>query len=104
MRPGENVTITINAQPKSYVSVLAVDLGVYLLDNTYDLSRSDIFEELDEKTYSPIPASGYPGLVSGLITMTNAHYPLGNFLGKLTFQFSFDIIYCNWIFSNFMKI
>ena len=85
MRPGENVTITINAQPKSYVSVMAVDLGVYLLDNTYDLSTSEIFEELYEKTYSPIPASGYPGLVSGLITMTNAHHPFGDLLGKLAF-------------------
>ncbi|TMW41505.1 hypothetical protein DOY81_013417, partial [Sarcophaga bullata] len=81
VRPGENVTITINAQPKSYVSVMAVDLGVYLLDNSYDLDTAQIFEELYEKTFSPAHTSGYPGLVSGLITMTNAHHPVGDVLG-----------------------
>lgn len=55
---------------------MAVDLGVYLLDNSYDLMRNDIFSDLyNEKSYSPIHASVYPGLLSGLLTLTNANYP-----------------------------
>ncbi|XP_065356089.1 thioester-containing protein 1 allele S3-like [Calliphora vicina] len=76
VQPGEEVTIAINAQPNSYVSILAVDLGVYLLDNTYDLNRSNIISELNnERSYSPIAAAVYPGIISGLLTLTNAHYP-----------------------------
>ena len=84
MRPGENVTITISAQPESYVSVMAVDLGVYLLDNTYDLSRTDVLDDLvNEKTFSPVLASVYPGIVSGIITLTNAQYAFEDFYSKL---------------------
>ncbi|XP_037812878.1 CD109 antigen-like, partial [Lucilia sericata] len=77
VKPGEEVTIALNAQPKSYVSILAVDLGVYLLDNSYDLDRNDILDELNhEISYTPLPwAMVYPGLTSGLVTLTNAHYP-----------------------------
>ncbi|TMW44351.1 hypothetical protein DOY81_010570, partial [Sarcophaga bullata] len=80
VKPGENVTITISAQPKSYVSVLAVDLSVYLLDKTYDLSRTNILNDLlNEKTFSPVLASVYPGIVSGIITLTNAQYSIEDF-------------------------
>ncbi|KAM7352029.1 thioester-containing protein 1 allele S3-like isoform 2-T2 [Cochliomyia hominivorax] len=74
-KPGQEVTIEINAQPKSYVSILAVDLGVYLLDNSYDLKKSKILLDLDEeRSYSPVAATVYPGLLSGLLTLTNANY------------------------------
>lgn len=36
----------------------------------------------EEKSYSPIQASIYPGLVSGLVTLTNAHYPFDPTNGK----------------------
>ncbi|XP_037809422.1 CD109 antigen-like [Lucilia sericata] len=79
VKPGDEVTITINAQPKSYVSLLAVDLGVYLLDNTYDLYKDDIMSDLiHERSYSPMAAVLYPGIISGLLTLTNAHYPYQN--------------------------
>ncbi|KNC22900.1 hypothetical protein FF38_00366 [Lucilia cuprina] len=92
-KPGEVITIDLKAQPDSYVSILAVDLGVYLLDNTYDLNRGEILSHLDyEVSYTPIAATLYPGLTSGLLTLTNAHYPFENIPGKnetdtkLTFQ------------------
>ncbi|XP_037809417.1 CD109 antigen-like [Lucilia sericata] len=75
VKPGEEVTISINAQPKSYVSLLAVDLGISVLDKTYDLNKGEIIKHLvSVRSYSPIAASVYPGIMSGLVTLTNAHY------------------------------
>ncbi|XP_061390945.1 thioester-containing protein 1 allele R1-like, partial [Musca vetustissima] len=55
VRPGQNVTINIKAQPNSYVCLLAVDLGVYNLNREYDLDRTQILNELrDDLTYSPL--------------------------------------------------
>lgn len=74
--PGTNVTLTINAQPKSYVSIMAVDLGVYLLDSTYDVYKKEIVNDLiDEVSFNLLPPSTYPGILSGVVTLTNAHYP-----------------------------
>ncbi|XP_061400995.1 alpha-2-macroglobulin-like [Musca vetustissima] len=76
VRPGQNVTINIKAQPNSYVCLLAVDLGVYNLNREYDLDRTQILNELrDDLTYSPLKSKFYPGIISGLLTFTNAHYP-----------------------------
>ena len=76
MKPGEDVTLTINAQPSSYVSILAVDLGVFLLDSSYDLYKKDIITDLvEEVSFILVPPSTYPGILSGVITLTNAHYP-----------------------------
>ncbi|KAI8124965.1 CD109 antigen [Lucilia cuprina] len=111
VKPGENVTITINAQPKSYVGILAVDLGVYLLDNSYDLSRMDIINELSyEMSYTPLPwAMVYPGLTSGLVTLTNAHYPyeLLTSISKPVFVRPYSLRFRQkfpetWIFDNFL--
>ncbi|XP_037809423.1 CD109 antigen-like [Lucilia sericata] len=110
VKPGEDVTITINAQPKSYVSLLAVDLGVYLLDNSYDLNRNDILSELiSERSFSVVDFSQYPGIISGLLTLTNAHYPVQSYGGgggsghynptSLKFRQKFPE---TWIFDNFM--
>ncbi|XP_046812425.1 CD109 antigen-like [Lucilia cuprina] len=110
VKPGDDVTITINAQPKSYVSLLAVDLGVYLLDNSYDLNRNDILNELiNERSFSTVTFSQYPGIISGLLTFTNAHYPVESFGGgggsghynptSLRFRQKFPE---TWIFDNLM--
>ncbi|TMW42791.1 hypothetical protein DOY81_012129, partial [Sarcophaga bullata] len=73
--PGADVTLTINAQPDSYVSILAVDLGVYILDSSYDLYKKDILNDLaEEKSYSVVPPGTYPGILSGVITLTNANF------------------------------
>ncbi|XP_046805132.1 CD109 antigen-like [Lucilia cuprina] len=75
VKPGEDVTISINAQPKSYVSILAVDLGVSVIDKTYDLNKDEIIKDLvSVRSYSPKAATVYPGIISGLVTLTNAHY------------------------------
>ena len=74
--PGADVTLTINAQPSSYVSILAVDLGVYLLDSSYDLYKKDIINDLNaEVSFNLVPSITYPGALSGVLTLTNAHYP-----------------------------
>ncbi|XP_065356093.1 thioester-containing protein 1 allele S1-like [Calliphora vicina] len=110
VKPGEEVTITVNAQPRSYVSILAVDLGVYLLDNSYDLKKHTILRELNnEISYSPIAASVYPGLLSGLLTLTNAHYPFENVLSPKPRGPPFPHLHRfrqkfpeTWIFDNFV--
>uniref|UniRef100_A0A1I8PV47 TEP1-F n=1 Tax=Stomoxys calcitrans TaxID=35570 RepID=A0A1I8PV47_STOCA len=76
VKPGQEVTLNIKALPKSYACILAVDLGVYLLDSSYDISRSIIFSDLlRDRTQSPVQSTKYPGIVSGTLTLTNAHYP-----------------------------
>ena len=83
MIPGGDVTLTINAQPSSYVSILAVDLGVYLLDSSYDLYKKDIISDLaKEKSYSAGQSGTYPGILSGVITLTNANFQYSKFRGK----------------------
>ena len=74
VKPGEEVTITLNAQPKSYVSVLAVDLSVYLLDNSYDLKKSEILDDLqNDRTFTNTNGAG---ALTGVITFTNANSPM----------------------------
>ncbi|KAI8124963.1 CD109 antigen [Lucilia cuprina] len=110
VKPGSEVTIAINAQPKSYVSILAVDLAVYLLDNSYDLDRNDILDELNhEISYTPIPALVYPGLTSGLVTLTNAHYPFEILTVRVSpvIQKPYSLRFRQkfpetWIFDNFL--
>ncbi|XP_065358094.1 thioester-containing protein 1 allele S3-like [Calliphora vicina] len=77
VKPGQEVTLNLKAQPKSYVSILAVDLSVYLLDNKYDVYKKTILKDLiEDKTYIPDAEIVRPGIISGLITLTNAHYPV----------------------------
>lgn len=79
VKPGQEVTLNLKAQPKSYVSILAVDLSVYLLDNKYDLYKRDIiYDLLEDRSYIPNAGIVRPGIISGLITLTNAHYPISN--------------------------
>ncbi|XP_073822275.1 thioester-containing protein 1 allele S3-like [Musca autumnalis] len=109
VKPGQEVTLELNAQPKSLVGLLAVDLGVYLLDSSYDLKRGDILTSLKKDVSSlPFRAQVYPGLVSGVVTFTNAHYtfvPLSAYtavspagLGPLKFRQKFPE---TWIFQNY---
>lgn len=75
VKPGQQVTLELKAQPQSYVGVLAVDLGVYILDPSYDLKKSVILNSLrSEVSVTPLYALEYPGLLSGIVTLTNAHY------------------------------
>lgn len=82
-KPGQEVSLELKSQPGSYVAVLAVDLSVYLLDPTYDLKREEILSGLsNDLTYLPFPAVVYPGVLSGLVTFTNAHYKFVSFEGE----------------------
>ncbi|XP_061388902.1 thioester-containing protein 1 allele S3-like [Musca vetustissima] len=109
VKPGEEVTLELAAQPKSLVGVLAVDLGVYLLDSSYDLQKWSILYSLKADTSSvAFRALVYPGYLSGVITMTNAHYifiPLNDIavyspaaIGPLNFRKKFPE---TWIFENY---
>ncbi|KAL5016867.1 hypothetical protein ScPMuIL_006456 [Solemya velum] len=44
--PGENVELTVRADPNSYVSILAVDQSVLLLKGGNDITQSQVLEEL----------------------------------------------------------
>lgn len=79
MKPGQEVTLNLKAEPKSYVSILAVDLSVYLLDKNYDLYKDDILKDLASDTsYVPDGNIVRPGIISGVITLTNAHYTVAS--------------------------
>lgn len=47
LRAGDNVTIDVQTNPKSYVGLLAIDQSVLLLKSGNDLSRNNIVEELN---------------------------------------------------------
>ncbi|CRK99838.1 CLUMA_CG013142, isoform D [Clunio marinus] len=52
-RPGDQVSITVNTKPNSYVGLLGVDQSVLLLKKGNDIEKSAVFEELErynEKT------------------------------------------------------
>ncbi|XP_061388931.1 thioester-containing protein 1 allele S3-like [Musca vetustissima] len=74
-KPGQEVTFEVKAQAGSLIGLLAVDIGVYFLDPSYDLNRDTILASMKADVSTlPFPASVYPGLLSGVITLTNAYY------------------------------
>ncbi|XP_046810401.1 CD109 antigen-like [Lucilia cuprina] len=109
VKPGQEVTLNLKAQPHSYVSILAVDLSVYILDKKYDLYKTQILQDLNaDVSYIPNAYIVRPGIISGLITLTNAHYPVTivypNLVasagtGPLIFRTKFPE---TWIFENYI--
>uniref|UniRef100_A0A1I8NLA8 TEP1-F n=1 Tax=Stomoxys calcitrans TaxID=35570 RepID=A0A1I8NLA8_STOCA len=74
-QPGESVELSMKAQPNARVCILAVDKRILHLNSNYDLSINNIWNNLaSDRTYLPIPATQYPGMVSGVVTLTNANY------------------------------
>lgn len=80
-KPGEQVTISVNTKPNSYVGLLGVDQSVLLLKKGNDLEKSTVFEELgkyNEKTqwgrkrYSNFYGSYSDFESSGAAVITNA--------------------------------
>lgn len=52
-KPGQNVTISVESLPNSYVGLLGVDQSVLLLKKGNDLESNEIFSEMDKyKTYT----------------------------------------------------
>jgi len=41
-QPGENVSVTVTADPQSFVNLLAVDQSVLLLKSGNDISQADV--------------------------------------------------------------
>ncbi|KAH8281352.1 hypothetical protein KR054_000019 [Drosophila jambulina] len=77
-KPSEEVKLQVKTDPDSFVGLLGVDQSVLLLKSGNDLSRDDIFNSLNKyKTSTPWQRGygKYPGETSGLVTLTNAHYP-----------------------------
>ncbi|XP_065357998.1 C3 and PZP-like alpha-2-macroglobulin domain-containing protein 8 [Calliphora vicina] len=103
--PGKEVTIELKAVPNSYVSILAVDLSVYLLDADYDLNKHDILFDLsNDRSYG---TALDPGVVSGVITLTNAQYPFSKSIPESTLRPSINFpskfrskFPETWIFKN----
>lgn len=47
-KPGDQVSITVNTKPNSYVGLLGVDQSVLLLKTGNDIDKSSVFEELEK--------------------------------------------------------
>ena len=43
VKPADNITLSIQASPKSYIGVLAVDQSVTLLKTGNDISQSEVY-------------------------------------------------------------
>lgn len=80
-KPGDDLRITVNTKPNSYVGLLGVDQSVLLLKKGNDLEKSAVFEELgkfNEKTrnsrryYGSFYGSYNDFDVSGAAIITNA--------------------------------
>ncbi|XP_037711798.1 CD109 antigen isoform X2 [Drosophila subpulchrella] len=77
-KPSEEVKLRVKTDPDSFVGLLGVDQSVLLLKSGNDLSQDEIFNGLNKYQTSTPWQSGYgryPGQTSGLVTLTNAHYP-----------------------------
>ncbi|XP_037711801.1 CD109 antigen isoform X5 [Drosophila subpulchrella] len=103
-KPSEEVKLRVKTDPDSFVGLLGVDQSVLLLKSGNDLSQDEIFNGLNKYQTSTPWQSGYgryPGQTSGLVTLTNAHYPFstdsfsiqpffqnGGFLMPVAFSFA----------------
>ncbi|XP_037884019.1 CD109 antigen-like [Glossina fuscipes] len=79
-KPGQEVSLNVKADPNSYVGLLGVDQSVLLLKSGNDLHLHAILNDL--KPYKNWEENEWlrntykvPGKKSGLLVMTNSHYP-----------------------------
>lgn len=76
-KPGEEVTINITTTPNSFVGLLGVDQSVLLLKSGNDWDPNQIINDLSSYDTSTHSSYDYfPGKSSGLVTITNANYPI----------------------------
>ncbi|GAB0100916.1 Alpha-macroglobulin, receptor-binding [Sergentomyia squamirostris] len=59
-KPGEDLSITVNTKPNSFVGLLGVDQSVLLLKSGNDLSKDDIFNDLKSYQEETWYARPYP--------------------------------------------
>uniref|UniRef100_A0A1A9VUW4 TEP1-F n=1 Tax=Glossina austeni TaxID=7395 RepID=A0A1A9VUW4_GLOAU len=77
--PGQEVSLEIKTDPNSYIGLLGVDQSMLLLKSGNDLEFDAILNDLHSR--KPIDKHyqnsiyPYPGERSGLVVMTNAHFP-----------------------------
>lgn len=77
--PGQEVSLEIKTDPNSYIGLLGVDQSMLLLKSGNDLEFAAILNDLRNR--KPIDKHyqnsiyPYPGERSGLVVMTNAHFP-----------------------------
>uniref|UniRef100_A0A1B0ABH0 TEP1-F n=1 Tax=Glossina pallidipes TaxID=7398 RepID=A0A1B0ABH0_GLOPL len=79
-KPGQEVTLNVKTDPNSYVGLLGVDQSVLLLKSGNDLHRHAILNDLRpyknwEENEWGRSVYKVPGKKSGLLVMTNSHYP-----------------------------
>uniref|UniRef100_A0A1A9W1S6 TEP1-F n=1 Tax=Glossina brevipalpis TaxID=37001 RepID=A0A1A9W1S6_9MUSC len=78
-KPGQEITLNVKTDPNSYVGLLGVDQSVLLLKSGNDIDPRAILN--DFKTYEHKATLTHrnvykiPGENSGLVVMTNSHYP-----------------------------
>jgi len=71
--------LKIKTDPDSYVGLLGIDQSVLLLRGGNDFDKNEVFHalgRLDNATASRSTAARCPGENSGLVTLTNALYPV----------------------------
>uniref|UniRef100_A0A1A9VUW5 TEP1-F n=1 Tax=Glossina austeni TaxID=7395 RepID=A0A1A9VUW5_GLOAU len=81
-KPGQEVTLNIKTDPNSYVGLLGADQSVLLLKSGNDLDLSATLNDLKSYKIEDEHQDEWsrfiykvPGENSGLMVMTNAHYP-----------------------------
>ncbi|XP_073826203.1 thioester-containing protein 1 allele R1-like [Musca autumnalis] len=96
VKPGQNITLNLKAQPQSRVSIVAVDKSVILLNSKNILRKDQIMNDLlDDKSYTRPTMVGMnfmlsPDFQSGLVILTNAKYIKYNFFEIEKSSLDFD--------------
>ncbi|XP_011185796.2 thioester-containing protein 1 allele R1 [Zeugodacus cucurbitae] len=84
VKPGTFIQLSVDTEPNSYVGLLGMDKSVLLLKEGNDFNAKAIFDDLRHSLEkSKISGRHGPGIISGLVTMTNAHYIENKNLGEL---------------------
>nr|XP_014086870.1 alpha-2-macroglobulin isoform X2 [Bactrocera oleae] len=78
VKPSSFISLSIDTEPNSYVGLLGVDKSVLLLKSGNDFNADVIFDDLRKVSSKISVRHGLPGIISGLVTMTNAHYNIDN--------------------------
>uniref|UniRef100_A0A1A9W1T1 TEP1-F n=1 Tax=Glossina brevipalpis TaxID=37001 RepID=A0A1A9W1T1_9MUSC len=78
-KPGEEISLEVRTDPNSYVGLLGVDQSVLLLKSGNDLDFDAVLNDLQghNTVTNYYGDNNYPnpGQKSGLVVMTNAHFP-----------------------------
>jgi Alpha-2-macroglobulin bait region domain len=121
VKPGENVSISINTKPNSYVGILGVDQSVLVLKSGNDIERSTVFDDLEKYNqvdqYNYEYAAGYDYTsyrdfqTSETVIITNAKKEFGKISLRVEFSFreviclnSFKISFRKAIHSNVSRL